>query len=496
MLDRHIQIIFFLYVLLGGLPQLKQVQLNPSFPYSYPQDTRGMANLFRYNAAAELYVYGSRYLGELKPDGLFRFYRKYSDDSAFTTVITSDYAVPIDNGKVYTQSIYFRSDNPNLVFDLTFWTRRGRQAVSTVIEDVGGGLKRAYATYQARPGDDLIQGPDLINFRGVWRYIDIGYAQLEVGSAPSHILGGWPNSAGWERFLWWIGTALLGWMVLYMSKHLFPHIDGFKASLMIVIGFIVHVGIGVEQYLSDNLRATGLTVNPNAFGASSVVVAGLTWLIGDCRLAIPALGVMISAVWISGSRAAFLGALFLGMIWIKGLPLRWKWVTLTLLFLSAALAVGLGWGDHLGRFSSIVDISSPSSQSRLEIWRVAWQAFMEHPLTGVGANRFEIYYLEHRPIDALEPVASHAHNLFLHLLAEMGLLGLSGFLMLWGYIIWKLWQLRELRVLTVISGALIVNLFDYTWFYAGVYYPLWVAVAWALRTPSKPELPSPDTMRG
>ncbi|MFX7257629.1 O-antigen ligase family protein, partial [Acinetobacter baumannii] len=85
---------------------------------------------------------------------------------------------------------------------------------------------------------------------------------------------------------------------------------------------------------------------------------------------------------------------------------------------------------------------TPSTQSSLEIWQVAWQAFKEHPLTGIGANRFGLYYLEHRPPNALEPAAPHAHNLFLNLLAETGLLGTAAFLILWGAIVRTLIRLR------------------------------------------------------
>jgi hypothetical protein len=504
-LSMHILRAFFLYVFLGSLPQLNQVQVGPSSLYSYLQNTKNTMNLYTYNVAATLYVYGSRFLGELRPDGLFRFYRRYSDHSAFTTVITSDYAVPIENGKVYTQSVYFRSDNPNLAFDLTFWTRRGRQLVPTVIEDVGGGLKRAYATYKTRSGDDLVQGPDLVNFRGDWKYIDIGYARLEVGYTPSYNLDSWPDPTGWERLLWWMGTAFLGWLVLCVSKQIFAEVDGIKASLMIGIGFIVHVGIGLGQYFSGEPRVAGLTVNPNTLGASSVMSAGLVWLLGGWLPGLLALVAMAGMVWISGSRAAFLGGLFLSLVWLSGLPRAWKLVVGTTIALGIAFVLFFGWQDRLGRFMTITDPNTPSTQSRLEIWQVAWQAFKEHPLTGIGANRFGLYYLEHRPPNALEPAAPHAHNLFLNLLAETGLLGTAAFLILWGAIVRTLIRLRAWNGLVFVGIAFLLNLFDYTFFNAAVYYPLWAGIAWAMLQAEQNEravIPAPrnhnhpDTLTG
>jgi hypothetical protein len=424
--------------------------------------------------------------GERQADGFVRFYKREG-----LSGISSDLYYSVRQGTILTQSLYFRSDG-NVTLQLSFWTKRGRQIVPTRLVDVGDGLKRAYATYQVRPGDELVQGPDIVQIKGNWTYIDIGYAQLELGSFPSaYRSGGQPDPTPLGRFVWWFGTVLLGLLVFYGTSYLLTYVSRARAALMITLGLALHLSVGVWQYFSyfsSESRAAGLAINPNAFGASGVVAASLVWLLGGWRLALIALTAMIGTVWISGSRAAFLGVLFMSMIWVIQFPRAWKWAVGIILTAGLMMVLLPGWEDRLGRLISFTDLSSPSSQSRLEIWQVAWQAFTEYPFTGIGANRFGIYYLEHRPPNALEPAAAHAHNLFLHLLAETGLLGLFGFLGLWGSIIRMLWQMGQWAALAVIGTALFMNLFDYTWFYAGVYYPLWVAVAWALRPP-------PDTMR-
>ena len=141
---------------------------------------------------------------------------------------------------------------------------------------------------------------------------------------------------------------------------------------------------------------------------------------------------------------------------------------------------------------TITDPNTLSTQSRLQIWQVAWQAFKEYPLTGIGANRFGLYYLEHRPPNALEPAAAHAHNLFLNLLAETGILGTAAFLILWGAIVWTLIRLRAWKGLVFVGIAFLLNLFDYTFFSAEVYYPLWVGIAWAMLQAEKNK-PAPVT---
>ncbi len=71
--------------------------------------------------------------------------------------------------------------------------------------------------------------------------------------------------------------------------------------------------------------------------------------------------------------------------------------------------------------------------SRVAMWRVAWQEFLAHPLLGVGPEQFRVayarYYAEHlaQLSEAARlyaiPSTTHAHNFFLSLLAEVGVVG-------------------------------------------------------------------------
>ncbi len=61
-----------------------------------------------------------------------------------------------------------------------------------------------------------------------------------------------------------------------------------------------------------------------------------------------------------------------------------------------------------------------SSSGRVDIWRVAWESFLEKPLTGVGADGFIYRYDRFRQ---LESDSQHAHSLQLQLLGETGAIG-------------------------------------------------------------------------
>ena len=120
--------------------------------------------------------------------------------------------------------------------------------------------------------------------------------------------------------------------------------------------------------------------------------------------------------------------------------IRWAAVVLVVLAL-AGLATGLvyadnrtgGLGDYLGdRWEEFTadraEVSETGSRftavglnGRLTQWKVAAQAFEEHPLLGVGAQNFEVYWYQHRStlLEIRQP-----HSQPMQLLAELGLPGL------------------------------------------------------------------------
>ena len=62
--------------------------------------------------------------------------------------------------------------------------------------------------------------------------------------------------------------------------------------------------------------------------------------------------------------------------------------------------------------------------------------------TGIGFGCYEAAY----PLFALVnwPIAlGHAHNYYLNLAAETGLIGLVGYLVLWGIVFWQTWRVTR-----------------------------------------------------
>jgi len=82
----------------------------------------------------------------------------------------------------------------------------------------------------------------------------------------------------------------------------------------------------------------------------------------------------------------------------------------------------------------IVDVGGGSS-GRSDLWTVAWRVFTSHPVLGVGIGNFQAvearYVLRPGNITSIQYLtdAPHlVHNVYLQLLAETGIVGLVGFL--------------------------------------------------------------------
>jgi putative inorganic carbon (HCO3(-)) transporter len=76
---------------------------------------------------------------------------------------------------------------------------------------------------------------------------------------------------------------------------------------------------------------------------------------------------------------------------------------------------------------------------RLAHWQAALEMFRYNLWTGVGFGCYEPAYWDFALINW--PIAlGHAHNYYLSIAAETGLIGLIAYLFLWGVILWQSWR--------------------------------------------------------
>jgi tetratricopeptide (TPR) repeat protein/O-antigen ligase len=135
---------------------------------------------------------------------------------------------------------------------------------------------------------------------------------------------------------------------------------------------------------------------------------------------------MLGLILISRSRGGLLGALGglaaltvgswlqLGERWPKLRPTRRRIVALVLCL--AASFVGLT--IMLTLWSRV-----NTARVRLDMWAAALQMAAHHPLFGVGPGSFGLEYLRYRDATQFSEIHPHAHNIYLHTLATLGIGG-------------------------------------------------------------------------
>jgi O-antigen ligase len=172
-----------------------------------------------------------------------------------------------------------------------------------------------------------------------------------------------------------------------------------------------------------------------------------------------AAGAMIFSLGASWSRGAWIGFATAVLVMVAALPRRRGWGCL----LVGALVIG-GWALFAsgrvpavlaGRLTSFVgdlrfeDVrglpindANYAVVERLAHWQ-AGLAMLRHDLwTGIGFGCYEAAYPRFALINW--PIAlGHAHNYYLNLAAETGLIGLIGYLVLWGTAVWQIWRITR-----------------------------------------------------
>lgn len=252
--------------------------------------------------------------------------------------------------------------------------------------------------------------------------------------------------------------------------------------------FIFQVGPEHFVIFGRFMRASGAFDQPNPFGgflglALPVTFSLAIWSWGEamrCKeqrwrqaaeallytvaVALIALGVLAS--W---SRGAWLGA-FAGTLVVA--VLRSRRAALISAFTASLLAIWLMLGafspamlpkpltDRLADLPTYLGLTDVLAQpvtdenfavvERLAHWVAAQRMWERSPWFGVGIGNYAAVYPEVR-LPRWEDPLGHAHNIYLNMLAETGLLGLAVFLALWGAVV--VWSWRCFRSTSPVDGS-------------------------------------------
>ena len=218
-------------------------------------------------------------------------------------------------------------------------------------------------------------------------------------------------------------------------------------------------GAGPAHFMAGTLflRAYGTFGQPNPFAGYLELffpIAFALWAFGDLEARMPWIRSLVAAVMAVLGIALVLSLSRGGLLGVAGatalvLVLGSRGTRQVTLAVGALLVVGAlgGWyllpreisqpaaTMALDAFSVAAVVDTPvtpqnwSVMERLSQWHAGWRMFQDNYVFGVGAGNYDLYYPDFA-LPYWPQALGHAHNLYLNIAAESGLLGLGAYLLL------------------------------------------------------------------
>lgn len=199
----------------------------------------------------------------------------------------------------------------------------------------------------------------------------------------------------------------------------------------------------ISTTTDDRARAFGTVNDPNYFGQLLLVLVPLAvWAALNGRtwrgksFGLTALLLLLAAIGLTFSRGAYLGTVIVLGVYAMYLRLDARFV-LILPLIGALLYVAPP--EFRARFGTLDEVlpgnnagayADGSLQGRMVKAEIAFTIAADHPIFGVGRGNYRLHYRDY--INEIEGAGSNterdAHNLYLEVVAEQGMIGLAIFI--------------------------------------------------------------------
>ncbi len=246
--------------------------------------------------------------------------------------------------------------------------------------------------------------------------------------------------AGWSYIAYNLGNtwfAYYGEQISLRMFSLFP--DSHSFPQFILLGLPVIFALALKKFEGVNLNLRKLYKTRTSLTIVWVPIIFLAAILTGTR-----------GIW-----AASLGVVGLGFILIRlfrrtriqeNRKIIFKYILsyLVLFFLLFSIALPLTASPQFElykmnsklltkRLSSIINFGETSNKERIRIWKLSLESIKNHPLLGVGIGNFPVVLNQDL---SLAKAGSSAHNIYLHIAAEMGIPALI-------FALWFLWFLMH-----------------------------------------------------
>ncbi len=129
------------------------------------------------------------------------------------------------------------------------------------------------------------------------------------------------------------------------------------------------------------------------------------------------------------------GLIALGVMMLAGVVFGGRWRPWATALLLATTVSTVAYFVVIAPLGARARVTNGDTSGRSDLWTIGWRMVQAHPLTGVGSGNFpvsSIHYLQRpgaiRNANLIVDVPHVAHNIYLELLAELGIPGLVAFL--------------------------------------------------------------------
>lgn len=277
----------------------------------------------------------------------------------------------------------------------------------------------------------------------------------------------------------WIWRFMPFVVVIFLLNN---YIDAKKVMLIGFAGITVTSVYAVYQGLSGMSRANGFYGYPMTLAGWLCIFLPLLLiefferkLLGKYYwFAGMAFCICNAALIFNGTRGAWLAvAIVCAMLLIYYMFKSKRNLAVSIIFIALISTVLVNNPKFMHRLDTIDDFNKyQSNTERILIWQSAWNMFKDYPILGVGLGQYtENYQQKYISPHAKEPNLTHAHNNFMQMLAENGIVGFAGFVIMFGYIILKnliAWfKTRNVYALMIVSATVCLLLQGFTEYNVG-----------------------------
>jgi len=251
----------------------------------------------------------------------------------------------------------------------------------------------------------------------------------------------------------------------------------FVANTLIILYALGQHFLGIPAiyrplFFENGNRISGYFGHPNQYGGciSIIFIMNICLALYQNKRFFYYSPFLLAGLVFSGSRSYLLGVIvsFLVLLALaRSFKMILKYLVIAALVI-AVIAFTVPWFSQ-----RIADsFSLEKNMYRLNIWKTSWSVFLEHPGVGVGSGMLP-GYLEPSKKEGLIDNTAHAHNMYLHELAENGV---PGFILVIGtqiYFLVKYFKLQRrtsepllkafsLGVALSLLNLLVAGIFEYS----------------------------------